>query len=245
MNSLYTLALRQVSSLQNELTNLEQSIASSSSNSNTASSHGPIVASLASLQRTIDDYESMNKGEVVEAKKQKASMRIEKFREDCVGLRKQFDRIKILERQANEDNQRSELFGQSSTTYRPNASHPPGSNSEALHSPNNLYRTNAAMNRGVTNRTNAALDENQFVNQTSNTLDIYIAQGQAILGNLGDQRDMLKGTQKKLRSAANTLGFSRETIQFIERRSKGDFIIFGVGSLCTFVCFFYILKIFG
>lgn len=100
MNSLYTLALRQVSSIQNELTNLEQSISSSSTQVNTASSHGPITASLASLQRTIDDYEAMNKGEVVEAKREKAAIRIQKFREDCVGLRKHFDRIKLLERKA-------------------------------------------------------------------------------------------------------------------------------------------------
>ena len=42
-------------------------------------------------------------------------------------------------------------------------------------------------------RTNAALNENSFLSSTGNTLDAYIAQGQAILGNLGDQRDILKG----------------------------------------------------
>ncbi|KAG0146885.1 hypothetical protein CROQUDRAFT_43801 [Cronartium quercuum f. sp. fusiforme G11] len=240
MNSLYSLGLRQVSSLQTELNNLEQSI---SKPTNTAISHGPIVASLTSLQRTIDDYETMNKGEVIEVKREKSFNRIQKFREDYSNLKKQFDRIKLLEKQAVEDSKRNELFGQTSTTFRNNATTTSSDNSINQ----NLYRTNSSINnKGITNyRTNSALDENQFVNQTNNTLDIYIAQGQAILGNLGDQREMLKGTQKKLRSAANALGLSRETIQFIERRTKGDFIILLIGSLCTFLSFYYILKFFG
>lgn len=33
-----------------------------------------------------------------------------------------------------------------------------------------------------------------------------------------DQRNMLKGTQKRLLDAAHTLGFSRDVIGWIERR---------------------------
>ena len=44
-----------------------------------------------------------------------------------------------------------------------------------------------------TPRTNAALDEHSFVNDTSSQLDTFIAQGQAILGNLSGQKDVLKG----------------------------------------------------
>lgn len=42
-------------------------------------------------------------------------------------------------------------------------------------------------------RTNAALDEHSFLNNTNSALDGYIAHGQAILGNLHGQRDMMKG----------------------------------------------------
>lgn len=42
-------------------------------------------------------------------------------------------------------------------------------------------------------RTNAALDEHSFLSNTHNALDGYIAQGQAILGNLHGQRDIMKG----------------------------------------------------
>lgn len=52
---------------------------------------------------------------------------------------------------------------------------------------------NRASTRNLyTPRTNAALDENSFINDTGNQLDAFIAQGQAILGSLGNQRDILK-----------------------------------------------------
>lgn len=42
-------------------------------------------------------------------------------------------------------------------------------------------------------RTNFALRENDFMASTSATLDAYIQQGQAVLGNLATQKDVLKG----------------------------------------------------
>jgi Golgi SNAP receptor complex protein 2 len=110
------------------------------------------------------------------------------------------------------------------------------------------------------NRTNHALDEHTFIQNTSNTLDQYIAHGQAILGDLQTQRDFLKGallacvllfaktglgTKRRLLSAANTLGLSRETIQFIEKRGRGDLIVLAVGATTTLFCFWLILHYLG
>lgn len=72
MNSLYTLALRQSSSLQTDLTALEQSYLPTGSTSSTASLNGQINASLAALDRTVEDYDSMARREIVEAKRDKA-----------------------------------------------------------------------------------------------------------------------------------------------------------------------------
>ncbi|GAA5821320.1 hypothetical protein JCM11491_001991, partial [Sporobolomyces phaffii] len=94
-------------------------------------------------------------------------------------------------------------------------------------------------------RTNHALKEHDFFASTSETLDAYLAQGQAVLGNLANQRDVMKGTRKRLLHAANTLGLSRETIQFIERRTKADWWILVVGGAVTLVAFGLILKYFG
>lgn len=60
--------------------------------------------------------------------------------------------------------------------------------------PSASYNRASARNL-YTPRTNAALDENSFINDTGNQLDAFIAQGQAILGNLGNQRDILKSEE--------------------------------------------------
>jgi golgi SNAP receptor complex member 2 len=113
-------------------------------------------------------------------------------------------------------------------------------------------------------RINRALDEHDRFGGISSSLDGYLAQGQAVMGNLANQRDMLKGrftplviwgleadtlalagTQRRLLSAANTLGLSRETITFIERRTKADYYILLGGGAFTFFCFYLILRFFG
>ena len=78
------------------------------------------------------------------------------------------------------------------------------------------------------------LRENTFFNQTSNQLDEFLDRGRAVLGDLGQQREMLKGTQRKLYSVANTLGISGDTIRMVERRAKQDKWIFYGGVLIFF-----------
>ena len=67
-------------------------------------------------------------------------------------------------------------------------------------------------------RENHALDEHSFLQSTEARLDEFLAQGQEVLNNLVDQRNVLKGTQRRLLDAANTLGLSRDVIGWIERR---------------------------
>ena len=118
-------------------------------------------------------------------------------------------------------------------------------------------------------RTNAALSESSFLANTSQTLDMYLAQGQAVLGDLQTQRDLLKGpslslsplqreasvliqrekhatgTKRRLLSAANQLGLSRDTIHAIDRRTTGDNVFLALGCLATLVCFYLILRYLG
>ena len=63
-----------------------------------------------------------------------------------------------------------------------------------------------------------ALREHSFIQNTDARLDDFIAQGRAVLDDLVDQRSVLKGTQKRLLDAANTLGLSRNVIGWIEKR---------------------------
>lgn len=95
MNALYTHALRQTQSITSDLALLENSLRPPGSPSlqgddlngfvktpspslqgngvDTTGLNGQIVASLAALQRTVDDYENMAKKELVEANKGKAA----------------------------------------------------------------------------------------------------------------------------------------------------------------------------
>ena len=111
-------------------------------------------------------------------------------------------------------------------------------------------------------REDHALREHSFIQNTENALDDFIAQGRAVLDDLVDQRNVLKGTKKRLLDAANTLGMSRDVISWIERRryaldigsiddtdhlvlSTQDMYIFIVGAIFTFFCFYLILRYFG
>jgi Golgi SNAP receptor complex protein 2 len=63
-----------------------------------------------------------------------------------------------------------------------------------------------------------ALHEHTFLQGAEARLDDFLAQGREVLDNLVDQRAVLKGTQRRLRDAANTLGLSRDVIGWIDRR---------------------------
>ncbi len=71
---------------------------------------------------------------------------------------------------------------------------------------------------GFTLREQHALDEHSFIQNTHDRLDEILAQGRDVLDNLVDQRNILKGTQRRLLDAANTIGLSRDVIGWIERR---------------------------
>lgn len=90
---------------------------------------------------------------------------------------------------------------------------------------------------GYSAREDHALKEHSFIQNTEAQLDAFIAQGKEVWGNLTEQRDILKGTQRKLLDAANTMGLSRNVINMIERRSTQDNIILVVGAIFTLVCF--------
>lgn len=71
-----------------------------------------------------------------------------------------------------------------------------------------------------------ALREHSFIQNTDARLDDFIAHGRAVLDDLVDQRTVLKGTQRRLLDAANTLGLSRDVIGWIERRRYDSTPIF-------------------
>jgi len=71
---------------------------------------------------------------------------------------------------------------------------------------------------GLGSRESYALDEHTFIQNAETRLDDFIAQGREVLDNLVDQRNILKGTQRRLLDTANKLGLSRDVISWIEKR---------------------------
>lgn len=98
------------------------------------------------------------------------------------------------------------------------------------------------MGSGDVSREAHAMREQNFFANTHSALDEYLARGQAVLGDLGQQREIMKGTQKRLYSVANTLGISGDTIRMVERRAKQDRWIFGAGVIIFFVFCWLVLK---
>ncbi|SPO25199.1 related to BOS1 - vesicle specific SNAP receptor [Ustilago trichophora] len=269
MNSLYNQALRQFSSIQSDISRID-----SEGDSASSTAFGPVTVSLTSLERTIDEYENLAKKELIQSKQDKALTRVSKFRVDYAELSSQLARLKTKGSLSNGNsssangssstlrsptnpgfgnqsaaNRRASSIAESPFSLHARYSAP----QQQQHDPLAAYKMNASAaamfgdggGGGFSARESHALREHSFIQQTEQQLDAFIAQGREVFGNLVEQRGILKGTQRRLRDAANTLGLSRNVIGYIERRSTQDNIIFAVGAIFTLVCFWYIYKWFG
>lgn len=125
------------------------------------------------------------------------------------------------------------LFRTSNPNFVPNASGAPNSYS-AYQSP---YGAGMGSDSA---RADHALREQSFFASSNATLDEYLERGRAVLGDLGDQREVLKNTQRKLYSVGTTLGISGDTIRMVERRAKQDKWIFW-GGVVGFILFVYLV----
>ena len=156
--------------------------------------------------------------------------RIEVFKRDLKELRTTFGELKSKASEFDSQNTRSELL---LGRRQPNSSaENPYSNSPSP-APQQLSRQQGALN------------ERDFINRTDSQLDEYIQRGRDVLDNLLEQRGFLKDAQRKVLDSANTLGLSRQTIRFVERRTTQDKWIFYGGATTVFVCFWLIWRYLG
>jgi golgi SNAP receptor complex member 2 len=100
----------------------------------------------------------------------------------------------------------------------------------------------SAVNPYSATREEHAVRESSFMSQTNTQLDEFLDRGRAVLGDLGHQREMLKGTQRRLYNVANTLGISGDTIRMVERRAKQDKWIFWGGVIIFFVFCYFVIR---
>jgi len=238
MNTLFNSALKQSSSIKRDLSTLPSST--------TPSLLGQISASLTSFSRTIDDYDALAKRELIPTKQEKAYERIKNFRLELSNYRAQFNELKAQREEAQTSVNRAELLGRrphnTATPENPyaNATSAPSSSPWA---PNGGgVQGSLGTGPGDYTRETHALREQNFFQNTHTALDEYLARGQTVLGDLGQQREILKGTQKRLYSVANTLGVSGDTIRMIERRAKQDKWIFWAGVVIFLVFCWLVLR---
>ncbi|CAK7210851.1 Protein transport protein bos1 [Sporothrix curviconia] len=242
MNTAFNSALKQSTSIRKDLSALSTALGADPSSLQqhqqqppvSAAAFGALSASLTAFTRTVDEYNALAKQELNPAKQEKAYDRIRNFQTELGEFRAQFDSLKATREDAAHQNNRSELLGR-----RP----------YAAATPENPYATNRTgagggvggsghsrtMSTAEDQREAHALREQNFFASTNTALDEYIARGQAVLGDLGNQRDMLKNTQKRMYTVANTLGISGDTIRMVERRAREDKWIFWAGVIVFFL----------
>lgn len=196
---------------------------------------------MATLSRTLDEYSTAANQELVPEKKQQALTRIEKFRAELKASRDEFNRLKQIRSESMYENNRAELIERRVHGTRE------GSASE------NPYGDNAGSGgtRGGPNgyghlsRDEGLTQERDILGRAGDQIDEFLERGKLVLENLGEQREMLKSTRRKIYGVANTLGISTDTIKMAERRATQDKRIFYGGIFILIVCFYYILKFFG
>ncbi|KAI7865929.1 hypothetical protein BDF14DRAFT_1875416 [Spinellus fusiger] len=204
MNSLYNHALKQSHTLQKDLNKF------ASGQDASAGLQGQISASFNAFQKSIDDYDTIAKRELVAAKREVALIRVTKFRHDVQDMKTQFETIKRQQETLQNEQNREHLLAR-----RPNKTSAPEHPFQPM------------------SRLALATREQNFTESSESQLDDFITQAHTLLENLTDQHTILKKTQKKLLDAANTLGLSQNVIRFIERRTAQDKWIFIGGLILT------------
>lgn len=187
----------------------------------------------------------MSRNELNPEKKEKAAERLKNFRADLNSYRIQFNELKKEREAIVTLNSRNELLGRrphhAATPENPYAQQ--SSHSAFAPAQNNSQGgLSFGAGPGYESREEHALKEQNFFATANSQLDEFLDRGRAVLGDLGQQREILKGTQRKLYSVANTLGVSGDTIRMVERRAKQDKWIFWGGVIVFFTFCFLVIH---
>lgn len=239
-NVLFNSALKQSTAVRRDLETFAQAPATAS-----PALQGQISTTLTSFSRTLEDYQNLSRNELNEEKKEKAVERLKNFRADLASYRTQFDQLKKEREGAVAANNRSELLGRrphhAATPENPYA-HVASQSAFAPAHRNTQDGLSFGAGPNEYSRESHALAEQNFFSTANAQIDEFLDRGRAVLGDLGHQREILKGTQRKLYSVANTLGVSGDTIRMVERRAKQDKWIFWGGVIVFFLFCFLVIH---
>ncbi|KAI9094634.1 snare region anchored in the vesicle membrane C-terminus-domain-containing protein [Phlyctochytrium arcticum] len=225
---LYNTTTKQIHHLQQDLVKLE------SGEDTSAAIQGSLTAGLATLQRGVNELEAMAKREVSGGKRETAMARAKKVRLDFNDISSAFGAWKSAQREKQSAHDRAALLSDASGSAFDSAS---------------LQRRTASMNPHETAESilamDAAIKDHTSLTNSGQNVEEYINMGRNVLQDLVEQREMLKGTQRRLYDAANTLGLSTSVIRMIERRSAADKIILLSGMTGTVILMWAIVHYWG
>ncbi|KNC97180.1 uncharacterized protein SPPG_07567 [Spizellomyces punctatus DAOM BR117] len=218
---LYNSTVKQIHQLHQELERLENGQDTSSA------LQGQITAGLASLQRSANDLDQFARREVTAAKREKALARAKKVREDFTSIQIAFSQWKANERARASTKEREELLGSAERRTSSAVRHEPGSADTSILMMDQMLR------------------ENQVLEGSGHRIDEFIHMGRTALQDLYEQREVLKGTQRRLYDIANTLGLSTTVIRYIEQRTATDRWILLGGMTITIILMWGIVHYLG
>ncbi|TPX69139.1 hypothetical protein SpCBS45565_g02638 [Spizellomyces sp. 'palustris'] len=243
---LYNNTVKQIHQLHQELERLENGQDTSSA------LQGQITAGLASLQRSANDLDQFARREVTAAKREKAlalrkgvvttdvdipfwvphligetTRRAKKVREDFASIQTAFSQWKANERARAITKEREELLGSAERRTSTAVRHEPGSADTSILMMDQMLR------------------ENQVLEGSGHRIDEFLHMGRAALQDLYEQREVLKGTQRRLYDIANTLGLSTTVIRYIEQRTAADRWILLGGITITIILMWGIVHYLG
>lgn len=186
---------------------------------------GQISTTLNAFSRLVDDYARLASSPNTPAdKREKAQHRAQRFKEEHTSLKSMFEKQK----QEVSERSRKELMGAGSSSVHVGPGGPAGSSGFGPRlrpnapggGPNSEFTESPFGGKSNPDpRADRALDEHTFLQKSENAIDDYLMQGKAVLDNLVDQREVLRRSKKGLRGVGETLGLSRETIGWVERRT--------------------------
>ena len=87
-----------------------------------------------------------------------------------------------------------------------------------------------------------ALEHNMALDRSNRHMDDLLSHGAGILQNLRDQRDTLKGIQRRMLDEASNLGMSSTVIWLMKRRQERDKYVLIGGVLVTCIVMYLVIR---
>jgi Golgi SNAP receptor complex protein 2 len=170
---------------------------------------GQISTTLTHFNKLISDYSKTIDTEKPE-KRTKALNRLTGFKESYARFGTEFEKAKS----DAQERKRTELIGASG----------PGPRAGGMRQRGNIPSQEEMEGYSESpfarpDKAEHALNEHSFLQRSEGQIDDFLAQGRAVLDNLQEQRDVLRRSSRGLRGVGETLGLSRETIGWVERRT--------------------------